>query len=385
MNKDKPFLQIDFVVGLDLPDAPGADSTKPNRVIDCPFCNRRKKLNLDRTTNKWRCPACDKQGNSTTLHAMLTGLDNKAAYHDLEERYGNTSESERITFAVPHIEEPEYTAAPIALRNDVYRKLIDNATLSAKHKSNLRKRGLTDQEIESLPLQTLPCVGTATVAEKCIDSYVEAKIREKKWGIPGFYLNDENKYQLVRLKSPMMIPVINRGGLISQIELRNNDLMPYATDKQKEDFVRYKKLSSGDKEGGVSVSGLENIHYSRFDFDSEQTPENVVLTEGALKATIASTISQGSFIAVLGVSAQGNLSDELKYLKEHGTKRVFIAFDMDYRDKTEVKQQLLNAKQKVLSAGLNVVTLKWSTQYKGIDDFLAARRKYWEQKTKEKN
>ena len=164
-------------------------------------------------------------------------------------------------------------------------------------------------------------------------------------------------------------------------ELRSNDLPKNASERAKEKFTRYKRFSSSEEKYGVSTSGGDSIHHAGFDFESETTPKVVTLTEGALKATVASILAGNKpFIALLGVKNQSQLPDECRWLKEHGTERINIAFDMDYKTNEVVKQALNDAIQTILAAGLTVNHQPWPPEYKGVDDYLAARRAY-----KEKN
>ena len=47
---------------------------------------------------------------------------------------------------------------------------------------------------------------------------------------------------------------------------------------------------------------------------------------------------------------------------------------MDYREKKEVKKALDDFKKKVKDAGLEYKMFEWPVEYKGLDDFLLARK-----------
>ena len=69
------------------------------------------------------------------------------------------------------------------------------------------------------------------------------------------------------------------------------------------------------------------------------------------------------------------LKDELVYLKDHGTTKIHVAVDMDYRDKPTVKKALDNIMNTIHDAGLESLMLTWPEEYKGIDDFLLENKK----------
>lgn len=350
-----------------------------SRSADCPFCGRKMKANLKLSKNLFRCAACAADGNSRTLYAKVMGVSNTEAGEQLKKIYEGFTPDAIAKLNIPtDIEENPVQAAPIGLRDFTYRELLKESSLSRKHRNNLKKRGLTDEEIDKTLFKTLPTIGVHTIASHCIDdSGVGVEMAKHQWSIPGFYFDtDFDGWMFIRRKSPMLVPVVDHDGKISQFEMRLNDLPKDATEAQKEKFQRYKKFSSGDEKGGVSVSGLENIHFAGFDFGSPTTPETVTLTEGALKATMASILSGGKpFIAILGVNAQGHLAEECKWLKDHGTKTVNLAFDMDYLDNPNVKDALTKAVKTINDAGLQVKQLTWDRRFKGIDDYLASLRK----------
>ena len=62
----------------------------------------------------------------------------------------------------------------------------------------------------------------------------------------------------------------------------------------------------------------------------------------------------------------------MKYLKEHGTKRITVAVDMDYIDKDSVANSMNTIIKMVKDSGLECRFATWTHEYKGIDDFLIA-------------
>ena len=380
MSFDLPF-GIDFVVEQDLSNQKGfkkQGASNNSFNIDCPFCGGHFKLNVNVQKGLFRCAKCSESGNAISLHAKLLKIDNKKAYQDLKKRYNGLPVETKIQIKnkVSSIEEPKYIPAPLMLRDFVYNELLEELELSKFHKENLLKRGLSEEQIEHFKYRSFPQVGSSTIAKKIIfNTGVTHELvkHDPIYQIPGFY-DFGDKVRMVKRKQGILIPVVTRHGKISGFQIRFNDLSKKATQEQIENFKRYSWFSSTEKETGVSITGIENVHYVGFDFESKITPEVVNITEGCLKADIAYALSGKPFISLMGVSNQGQLKEELVYLKEHGTKQINICFDMDYRDKPEVKKALTNVIEKITNVGLSYQTIKWPSDWKGIDDFLLARK-----------
>lgn len=381
--KERVELPISFEIGLDFaPEEIRAGHNNEYADVDCPFCGGRKKLNVSFIKNVWRCNKCGEYGNAITLHAVKNGMSTKDAYKDLVEKYSELTpekiaEYKKVKTVVE--EDDQIHIAPLSIRDFVYRTLIQNIDLSDKHERDLENRGLTEQDIKDLGYRSVPKVGLYSIGMRVLTKTgSDYTLRKNNLQVPGFYIHN-GAPRIVRRNSGVLIPIVTKDGKISCFQIRFDNLPNGATEEQKEEFVRYKYLSSSEKKFGVGCSGAENIHFTGFDFNSDKTPENVVLTEGALKADVASKLSGKPFIAVLGVQMQSQLPEALKYLKEHGTKTISLAFDMDYEKKPEVAKALKSAREKIAVAGLECKQVRWPSEYKGIDDFLKA----WKERQKE--
>lgn len=333
--------------------------------IDCPFCNGIKKLNVNSIKGMWRCNKCNEAGNAITLHAKINEIDNKTAYRDLK----NLAKGLPSTY---HSAQKEDTkkfpdVAPLFLRNTAYRSLIDRLNLSSSHTEKLHDRGLTDEQIEKFEYRSFPLVGIHSLAKQIIfDSGLSTGLKNINAQIPGFYDYGED-VKLVKRKSSILIPIRHYTGEISGFQLR------FDTGEK-----RYSWLSSSEKETGATCSGIQNIHFSGFDYDAlrdgEAVVETVNVTEGALKADVCSALSGKPFIGILGVNNQSQVPGILDFLKSRGCEMINICFDMDYREKKEVKKALDDFKKKVKDARLEYKMFEWPAEYKGLDDFLLARK-----------
>lgn len=375
---------IDFVVEQDLASTQGFKKWKAPRGsydITCPFCGGKRKFNVNTELNVARCnkggSSCVLDGNNgyntITLHAALTGLSNSESYKDLMERWsGLSSEVQAKLKYKANIKKESYLIpASIDSRNQIYNYLLNSLTLSKKHHDDLIARGLSEQQIIKGMYKTVPVIGLNTIA---YDAYYKSgafiDFKNRKLGVPGFY-DLHSEPQLVKRKNGFFIPVRDSLGRISGMQIRFDDLSLDANEEQKESYHKYAWFSSSEKDTGCSVSGCENIHYAG---DWIKAPKQINLTEGVLKADIAAALSGTPFIGLVGVNNLNNLCFELMQLKDRGAQKVNICIDMDYREKKEVASALDSIKEIIGRAGLTYTVVNWPEKYKGIDDFLLARR-----------
>ena len=358
---------ISFVVDSDLPDfkkyrGPNGQSFD----MDCPFCGGKHKLNINVNKNVFRCNRCQKSGNALTLHNLLIGGERSAALKDLKKRFAGIAVESQVRYTeLP--EDNTVPPAPLGIRDFAYREMLKHLVLSDAHRENLHKRGLSDEDIERLGYKTVPVVGLSLIAKKTIGG-----IPIDRGGIPGFYDITTENPKLVKRKNGYLVPVKTINGKISGFQIRFDPLPDNATAEERERFHKYAWFTSGEKETGCSVTGCENIHFAG---DWTTKDEAVYLTEGALKADVASVLSGKKFIGITGVNNTSQLPKVLKTLKKNGVKYVCVCVDMDYREKQEVANALAKIKEMIIEAGLKCPTLHWDEKYKGIDDFLLSQKK----------
>ena len=367
-------MNINFVVKKLFPD----EKIKEDRdyYIQCPFCDSRKKpMNINPIKGVFRCNRCGESGSAVTLYAKAKGIDYDHAKAELKEQGLSQAVTVQNT-------KKEVEIAPLVVRDAMYRSLLSQTTLSIKHRLDLQKRGLSNADIERLGYKTVPVVGLSTIAEKCFsdmigDVFFNEELTANDIHIkmtPGFYKKSSEigEYALVAKKDGYLIPVKTFDGKISCFQVRHNPLSEDATEEEKENYSKYTYLNSSFKSTGVSISGCENIHFTGF---NGKIPKEVYLTEGCLKADIASTLSKKAFIAVMGVNNVSQLPNVLKMLKKGGCERINLCFDMDYQDKEQVKKALDTVAKMISKAKLDCKVCKWPSKYKGIDDYCLAKRR----------
>lgn len=360
-GKGFPF-DIEFVMGLDMPDAKRYHSGNRNEIrTDCPFCGKRGKFYLNVTKGTYNCQMadCRARGGMLELHKELAHLpDRSAALKDLMAAYNKMSPADRQALSVraemmQKEDSKPLHLADIEVRDRVYSRMLDYLPLASEDRADLLRRGLTDQEIKRLRIVSTPVLCHTTAKVMLGEDYADTNKRYQKSGsdIPCLYPMNGETY-CVKMPPGILIPVLDRNGKIPMLQSRRRNLPETASEEEKRGYHKYSQLSSSWKEGGCSTSGIPKIHHIGFDFDAEKTPVQVCLTEGALKADVASFLEGGkAYIAVLGVNDVNQLDDEFRWLFAHGTRAIRVRLDMDFIKNPAVAIAWLNVNKMLQKLG----------------------------------
>ncbi len=134
-------------------------------------------------------------------------------------------------------------------------------------------------------------------------------------------------------------------------------------------------MSSVDEEKGTSSKSPAHFVGNPCD---EQA---VFVTEGALKADIASALSGRTFVAVAGTDCIDSLKEPFEIIKRNGINRVYEALDMDKTENENVKRAAVKLMDLIRRFGFKTKMTKWKwdknnpQENKGIDDMLLAKKK----------
>ncbi|MBQ4344072.1 MAG: DUF3854 domain-containing protein [Erysipelotrichaceae bacterium] len=337
-------------------------------VRNCPECNRTWKFNINLAKGVCRCPACDWSGSAVALHSKLRGITRDAAYAEL------------CDSAVPVIKKvytKEIETASPMVRSAVYMRMINAGELNQKHYDNLIERGLSSQSVKGR-YASCSSIPSAEKVFKGIPKLFYNSTSDTVKGVPGVFGNvkydvatDNELFDEIEFNLPnngFIIPIVSHEGermriSCCQIRMDKGD-------------TRYIFLSSINKKNGVSVGDCNKIHYTRnFWQDGKMViPKVVCMTEGPLKADVASELSGKYFIAIPGVNACGNLEEELVFLKNHGCEKIELYFDMDYKTNEYVEKAIKRIGKMVSGVGFKGEQMIWDPAYKGIDDWFLARK-----------
>jgi hypothetical protein len=234
----------------------------------------------------------------------------------------------------------------------VYRALLTALPLVPSHRQALRQRGLLDAEILRRHYRTLPLEGRAALAKRLVD-WLSADVCVQ---VPGFHVAERNGQRWWSLAGAagLLIPVCNLDGHVVALKVRAD---------APGDGPKYTSISSK-KYGGASPGAQGHVPLASPHGDT------VRLTEGELKADIATVLSALLTISVPGVAMWRTA---LPVLQALSVPRVLLAFDADWRTNSRVARALGQAALALTEAGYTVEVEDWDpAQGKGIDDLLAA-------------
>lgn len=233
--------------------------------------------------------------------------------------------------------------AELAFRDEVYRFLVGRLTLSEADRAALRKRGLSDAAIDRGEYRTLRPVQAGGAARDLWAEHGPALLK-----VPGFLKEDGDEYGAgLTSTSGLLVPVRDPRGRITACQVRTGGR------------PKYLWLSSPEASCGSPTHVPLGVAVA----------DEVIVTEGPLKADVVWSVTGRPAVAVPGVSAQEPV---LGVLNELRPKTVLTAFDMDWQDKEHVREQLVRLEGHLRRAGWPTRRLTWDATYKGIDDAVAA-------------
>lgn len=320
-----------------------------------------------RVTKKRNCPICGKPdycGIAETGEfaiCMRVASDNQSA---------NGGYIHRLTFddskpkpkllpklEVPQVETVKRTPEDL---NEVYSAFLRDLVLSTGHKNDLLSRGLAETDISLHGYKSMPAQLWANVL--CADLAENYDLR----GVPGFYQNQvTKKWHFIdyRNATGYLIPIRNADYDIVALQLRRDDAQ-----KPKYLLMSSAWHSYGASSGVPPHFAILGICGLRSSFSS------VIVTEGALKANIIARYTGEPTVGLVGV---GCFTDEFPHqlLKAFpNLKKVKIAYDMDWIHNPAVKVQRVRLEKTLEKINIETRILSWNREYKGLDDFLAAKQ-----------
>lgn len=284
--------------------------------LDCPFCGREKKLNVNTERNIYRCNACDESGGMLALYASLYGVSLAEANRQIREalNLGQYREDyHKVKEPEPKIKNSQLASGEAIDRT--YRRMLSMISLAQKHKEDLLARGLTEQQIDQQIYRSVPLFGIKKLAANLQHEGCTVK------GVPGFYLDDDERWTIhfTSNNSGILIPIVSMENRIQGFQIR----LDHPTEDRK-----YIWLSSINYNMGVSSGSPVHVIGS---LDTN----TVYITEGALKGTIAHYLSGDTFVCIAGVTLYRNLKPVLEALRARGTAYICEAYDMDKKMKID--------------------------------------------------
>lgn len=325
----------------------------------CPFCGAKRghfyltPVDMTNTNykNVYRCVKCGSSGSHIKLYAELHNCSNKEAFKEILGVKAISDVENKMKKVEKFYEKSIVPMADITSKDKTYKKLISLLSISFEHRKNLLNRGLSLEQIKENGYVTLP-------SSRVLKGKICIKLQELGLdlkGVPGFYLDKYNKYTFWTPKEGgFLVPVRDIYGRIQGCQIRKNGINV----KKK-----YPWFSSGYMEGGCQSTGFFHVKWNK-----KHSSEKVFITEGPLKATIASILSDVTSLAVPGVGTYKGCADVLNEMK---SKTIFLAYDMDKYSNEKVMEHQHNLYIYLKKSGFNDVKIsEWNPKFKGIDDYL---------------
>ena len=281
--------------------------------VDCPFCNfETGKMNINIQKDVFRCNYCNEQGGMLDLYAKLYNLTKSEANRQIREalnlgQYRDDYKVPEKKKEPPEIKNSERVSDEVA--DHTYGEMLSMLPLSQKHREDLLKRGLTQEQIEEQRYRSAPVFGMKEMTRRLLEKGCTVQ------GVPGFYLDSDGNWtvNLNARKSGILIPILSMEGKIQGFQIR----LDQVTDSRK-----YIWLSSTNYPYGTSSGSPVHVIGNLDD-------EEVYVTEGALKGTIAHYLSGNTFLCAPGVNQHRGIVPVLEVLSKRNLRFVQEAYDMD--------------------------------------------------------
>ncbi len=333
---------------------------------DCPLCDGKGKLHIKISSDQFRCNKCGNSGGMLDLYMLFNNITSTKEAHknmlkfigkDGYERGLSKSRAER---AKASEKSKASHKASVYNLNKTYRAFLELCVLKEKHVRELTspKRGLNETQIRAFGFKSAPTefkehrhIVKELLKQNCVLK-----------GVPGFFVDTKGKWNFAFFDNceGIMTPVINLEKQVVGLQLRLD--VPFVDpDTGKE--TRFIWFSTPYKKNGTGSGSPVHI-------TNRKKVEKIYLTEGPIKAKIASSYSGKTFAAIAGVNCQTELKKFLQDVKARGCETIIDCFDMDYKYNPYVRKARKKLCDLVKNIGLQYVILQWNEHYKGIDDVL---------------
>jgi hypothetical protein len=282
---------------------------------------------------------------------------NGAYLHRLIETSGAPLPQRPSALAAAHA---DVAGADEARRHIIYTALLRELQLSRTDRASLRARGLSDEAIEREQFRSTPTRDEADRITRRLAQDFDLT------GVAGFY-REHGAPRLVWTDTGIIIPARDQHARINALMYRRTHA------RKDEDFGKYIWISSAEdrdgkpREAGASSGAPSSYANSHMMKDARE----VTIAEGILKSKVAAHLLNqpviGNAPSCFGERFAANLKRDFPQLQT-----VYVAFDMDFKQKPEVEAALFRLVEQLEIARFDVRVRMWPDKWKGIDDYLLA-------------
>ena len=250
------------------------------------------------------------------------------------------------------------TRADADTRDRAYRAVLAALTPDADDRDALLVRGLSAEDLTANAYRSLAVEGRARLAR----AVVEAVGEDFALRVPGIVRGERDGRAWLSLSgSPgILVPCRDDEGRIIALKVRR---------REAGDGPRYLYLTSARRGGASAESALHVPVRTRAALAaSSPAAARVVVTEGELKADVASVLLG---LPVWSIPGVGSWRLALEAARRWRPAVVCVALDADTAG-ARAAAELVDA---LRAEGMRTEHWRWDRRFKGIDDYLAARRR----------
>jgi hypothetical protein len=243
-----------------------------------------------------------------------------------------------VADAVPPV--TKNTSAPLPAKagadtlHAVYHLLLRALDLTDTHRNDLRRRGLSDEEIDRRNYASLQITGRNRIAAVLYDGY-----GQRLFGVPGFVF--QGGRPTIAGAAGLLIPSRDMEGRIIAVVVRSDNV----------NACKYSYLSSSNH-GSPSSGSPVHVPVGSL----EGPPARVVLVEGILKSDVFHALT-GMY--TIGIAGALNWRSALPLLKSLGKPHVVLAYDRDAQENPAVASARSSCRAALIKEGFSVSYLTW--------------------------
>lgn len=241
------------------------------------------------------------------------------------------------------------------------RHLLGGLTLDPADRAELARRGLSCDDIAREGFRSMPERGRAAMARRLVERFgvdLARRLSGVAWRTDD---TDPSRGWWSFAGWPgIIIPCRDLAGRIVALKVRRRGAI--------EKGARYTYVSSAP----TGPSALAAAHVPAAALDLRATGGTLIVSEGELKATIATALSGRAVVSVPGVA---NWPRGVELARAWGASVVVVAFDADARTNPHVARHERDFLRALAADGFDARVWRWPEDAgNGLDDFLLRRR-----------
>lgn len=326
---------------------------------------------FERCTPARPCPVCGrKKFCSVGAYTVVCTREAEGALHSGENAIGvfyvHALDGAAIAARVargPVAHHQTSARAPADVLDRAYRAALSRLTLADDDRAGLVARGLDAGAIAAAGYRSLPERGRAALAR----AVTEAVGVDLAPTVPGIVWREGERggYWSFAGWPGLVIPVRDIDGRVVALKIRRSGAC--------EPWERYTWVSSTST-NGPGPGAPVHVPAAALALRGRTGAQRLVITEGELKADVATHLSG---VPVVGVPGVGAWPAAVEVARVWGATRVDVAFDNDARTNKAVADAQEKLVRALRACGFEVGLPRWPEKHKGLDDYLLARSREW--------